>query len=52
MPDVTKIVTDLLVRYCFQLVAAVAILAAGLLCARIARCGCSKLPLEQRGTAR
>jgi small conductance mechanosensitive channel len=36
LPDVTKIVTDLLVRYSFQLVAAVAILAAGLLCARIA----------------
>jgi len=36
LPDVTKIVTDLLVRYSFQLVAAVAIFAAGLLCARIA----------------
>jgi small conductance mechanosensitive channel len=36
LPDITKIVTDLLVRYSFQLVAAVAIFAAGLLCARIA----------------
>ncbi len=36
LPDVTKILTDLLVRYSFQLVAAVAILAAGLLCARLA----------------
>ncbi len=35
IPDVTKIVTDLLVRYSFQVVAAVAILFAGLLCARI-----------------
>ncbi len=35
IPDVTKIVTDLLVRYSFQVLAAVAILAAGLLCARL-----------------
>ncbi len=35
IPDITKIVTDLLVRYSFQLMAAVAILAVGLLCARI-----------------
>jgi len=34
--DVTKIVTDLMVRYSFQVVAAVAILFVGLLCARIA----------------
>ena len=35
IPDVTKIVTDLLVRYSFQVLAAVAILFAGFLCARI-----------------
>jgi hypothetical protein len=36
LPDVTKIVTDLLVRYSFQVLAALAILLLGLLCARIA----------------
>jgi small conductance mechanosensitive channel len=36
MPDITKIVTDLLVRYSFQVLAALAILFLGLLCARIA----------------
>ena len=36
IPDVTKIVTDLLVRYSFQVLAAVAIFFVGLLCARIA----------------
>ena len=35
IPDVTKIVTDLLVRYSFQVLAAVAILFVGFLCARI-----------------
>ena len=35
IPDVTKIVTDLLVRYSFQVIAAVAILFVGLLCARV-----------------
>ena len=35
IPDVTKIVTDLLVRYSFQVLAAVAILFAGFLCARV-----------------
>ncbi len=35
IPDVSKIVTDLLVRYSFQVAAAVAILFVGLLCARI-----------------
>jgi len=35
IPDVTKIVTDLLVRYSFQVLAAVAILFVGLLCARV-----------------
>jgi small conductance mechanosensitive channel len=34
-PDVVGIVVDLLVRYSFQVLAAVAILAAGLLCARL-----------------
>jgi small conductance mechanosensitive channel len=36
IPDVTKIVTDLLVRYSFQVIAAVAIFFVGLLCARVA----------------
>jgi small conductance mechanosensitive channel len=35
LPDVLSIVTDLLVRYSFQVVAAIAILVAGLLCARL-----------------
>jgi small conductance mechanosensitive channel len=35
IPDVTKIVTDLLVRYSFQVLAAVAIIFVGLLCARV-----------------
>lgn len=35
IPDITTIVTDLLVRYSFQVVAAVAILFVGLLCARV-----------------
>ena len=36
IPDVTKIVTDLVVRYSFQVLAALAILFVGFLCARIA----------------
>src|SRR5262245_36668740 len=36
LPDVVGIVTDLLVRYSFQVLAAVAIFVAGLLCARVA----------------
>lgn len=35
IPDVTKIVTDLLVRYSFQVIAAVAILSLGLFCGRV-----------------
>lgn len=35
IPDVAKIVTDLLVRYSFQVLAAVAILFVGFLCARV-----------------
>ena len=36
IPDVAKIVTDLMVRYSFQVLAALAIFAGGLLCARVA----------------